>query len=295
VGCYVFFLLMTVQGRVEANWTAPVLVPLVVLSHAYCNSRPAWRKWLFRLAPVTLICVLILRVYLLLDVATPGPVAKLDEVHGNPAMAAAIQNKAKGHPVIFLDSYQKASKYWFYTGQSSFSLNTVHYRRNNYNLWPLEDSLYNKPVYVVGRYDGLLFKDSVPTAQGFYGGLLIARYFSLSGISIQFSKISPGEDGPVWSIKCSDFLHQLPELLSLSPAVGKEEIQLWIRLNRNNDKIINTGICLGDLVSGKNYFIKPPIPDIPSGKYLARFAIPSAVPEMPAVNSGYIRLNLTSR
>ncbi len=60
-----------------------------------------------------------------------------------------IKQKAKGLPVVFLDSYQKPSKYWFYARDTAFALNTSSYRRNNYNFWKIEDSLINKPAYIV--------------------------------------------------------------------------------------------------------------------------------------------------
>ena len=133
----------------EANWTLPAFIPLILLSYKYLQSNPVFSRWIFRLAPVTLICVLALRLYLVSDTVPISWIAK-DEVHGTRQWIKAIQEKAKGLPVVFLDSYQKASRYWFYTGHPSFSLNTPRYRRNNYNLWPVEDSFVNKPVYVVG-------------------------------------------------------------------------------------------------------------------------------------------------
>ncbi|HTQ29532.1 MAG TPA: glycosyltransferase family 39 protein, partial [Puia sp.] len=150
-GVYIFFLFSSIKGRVEINWTIPALLPLFVLSHQYIlENREAWRKWIFRFASATLFLVLIVRVYMIADLSSGIHIDKQDELHGNRAWAYSIRQKAGNSPVVFTDSYQYASKYWFYSGQPSFSLNTPYYHRNNYNFWPIENSIFNKTVYVVG-------------------------------------------------------------------------------------------------------------------------------------------------
>ena len=59
-----------------------------------------------------------------------------------------MQQTARHLPVVFVNTYQRAAKYWFYTGSPSFSMNTPHYRRNNFNMWPIEDSLIGRDVYL---------------------------------------------------------------------------------------------------------------------------------------------------
>jgi 4-amino-4-deoxy-L-arabinose transferase-like glycosyltransferase len=108
-GTYGFFLLLTTEGRVEANWTLPAFVPLIILSYKYLQSKPVISRWLFRLTPITLVSVLALRIYMTLDVLPTNWIGK-DEVHGTREWIQAIQEKAKGLPVVFLDSYQKSSR-----------------------------------------------------------------------------------------------------------------------------------------------------------------------------------------
>ena len=80
-----------------------------------------------------------------------------------------MREKTKGLPVVFSNSYQRASKYWFYSGQPTYSLNLYKERKNNYNFWPLEDSLLGKPVYYLDKYDLWRFKDSLQTSIGWVG------------------------------------------------------------------------------------------------------------------------------
>ena len=47
IGIYVFFLVSSFRGQVEANWTSPVIVGLIVLCHQFFYDRISWQKSLF--------------------------------------------------------------------------------------------------------------------------------------------------------------------------------------------------------------------------------------------------------
>lgn len=144
-GILIFFGVSTIKGRVEANWTIPVFVPLIILSHQYLQANRRWWPFLRISAFITIVLVLALRLYMLADVDRL-PWLKKDEVHKNKERALAIKEKAAGRPVIFVDSYQQASKHWFYSGDTALSVNTLSYRRNNYNFWPIEKQFQGRPV-----------------------------------------------------------------------------------------------------------------------------------------------------
>ena len=125
-GIYLFFLLSSFRGRVEGNWTSPAIVPLIVLSHNFLAEKStavaiAGRKWLLRLLPVTMILVLFARIVMIVDIL---PVKAVRErYHAWKDWPRVMKEKTKGLPIVFENSYQRASKYWFYTGQMSYSLN----------------------------------------------------------------------------------------------------------------------------------------------------------------------------
>ncbi|KYP15780.1 glycosyltransferase family 39 protein [Flavihumibacter sp. CACIAM 22H1] len=144
-GFYGFFLISTFKGRVEANWTVPALVPVILLSHAWLADNLSQRKWIFKLLTPSLILVVLVRLYMLSDIPFLTRIFK-DELHGNAKWATAIKKAADGLPVVFLNSYQRPSKYWFYSGDTSFAINTTGYRRNNYNFWPIEKEWQGKKV-----------------------------------------------------------------------------------------------------------------------------------------------------
>jgi hypothetical protein len=294
IGIYGFFLVMTLKGRVEANWTAPAFVPLIILSFLYLQSKVSVSRWIFRLAPVTLICVLVVRVYLALNVQPLSWLAK-DEVHGNRQWSGIIQKKANGLPVFFIDSYQKASMYWFYTGQPSFSLNTPDYHRNNYNFWPVEDSFQNKAAYGVGPYDSLVFNDPIVTPKGLMGGRVIPHYLSFSKMTIDSKKKLNIVNHHGADISLAVAGDRMVPRNSLQPPSDIAQLQLWIDRSNQRSKIINTGIPLSRLISGERNFVTSFSVDLPRGIYEARFAIPSSVPANPTLNSTYLTLNLTNK
>jgi hypothetical protein len=161
VGFVVFFLLSTLKGKVEPNWTSPAIIPVIVLAHQYLLGNTAWRKWLFRLLPVTVLLVIVFRAAMIVNFIPAQAI--VERYHGWKNWPKELHQRTKGVPVVFNNSYQRASKWSFYTGDVTYSLNMVEERRNNYNFWPIEDSLLGKPVYIMDIYGINRFQDSIQT------------------------------------------------------------------------------------------------------------------------------------
>ncbi len=147
VGIFVFFLLSSFRGKVEANWTSPAIVPIIVLSHQYLLQHTNWRRWLYRLLPVTVVLIVAVRIFMAIDILPAKALAeRFHQYHDWPK---ELKKRTEGLPVVFNSSYQKASKYWFYSGQVSYSLSQYFLRRSNYNFWPIEEEIFGKPVYML--------------------------------------------------------------------------------------------------------------------------------------------------
>lgn len=147
VGLFVFFLLSSFRGKVEANWTSAAIVPILVLSHQYLLQHTQWRRWTYRLLPITIVLIIAMRIFLVVDILPVKPIA--ERFHQYHQWPKELRERTKGLPVVFNSSYQKASKYWFYSGQVSYSLSQYFLRRSNYNFWPVEDQIFDKPVYLL--------------------------------------------------------------------------------------------------------------------------------------------------
>ena len=94
-GIYGLFLLSTFKGQAEANWTVPAFVSLIVLSHQYLTANPNAGRWVYRLFIPSVLIVLIVRVYMMIDIA-PLKFIKKDEFHRTGEWANAIKDKAAG-------------------------------------------------------------------------------------------------------------------------------------------------------------------------------------------------------
>ena len=182
-GIYLFFLLSSFRGKVEGNWTSPVLVCLIVLSHQFLIEKLSWQRWLIRLLPVTLILVMLARIIMIADIL---PVKMIKQrYHAWKEWPAMMKEKTKGLPIVFSNSYQRASKYWFYSGQITYSQNLYKQRRNNYNFWPIEDSMLGKPVYFLDTYNLWRFPDSLKTPVGWIGYRYDSSFASFVKIKIE--------------------------------------------------------------------------------------------------------------
>lgn len=183
IGIYAFFLLSSLRGQVEANWTVPALVPIFILSHQFLVEKIKWQKVLFLLLPLTLIPVLVARIAMIVDYV-PLKLIKT-RYHTWKNWPAEMKQLTHNLPVVFSNSYQRASKYWFYSKQLTYSQNAHTGRTNNYNYWPIEDSLLGKPVYFLDIFDLWRFPDTLKTPIGTIGYKYDSSFLSFAKVQIE--------------------------------------------------------------------------------------------------------------
>ena len=271
IGIYVFFLLSSFRGKVEGNWTSPVLVPLIVLSHQFLNVKLIWQKILYKLLPLTMIIVLFARIAMIVDLL---PVKEIQtRYHAWKAWPKEMNERTKGLPIVFSNSYQRASKYWFYSGQMTYSQNWYRERRNNYNFWPVEDSLVGKPVYFLDKYRLYRFHDSLKTPIGWIGYMYDSSLMSFAKINIMVTpkkiRIKEGEE---FMLNCkfdipehySSFINS-HNIVNDTIRIGIFSKQLWI-------KDVFTDLRLKEINNKKQTGVEIN-PGLPKGKYYLRFAI----------------------
>jgi hypothetical protein len=284
IGIYLFFLVSTIKGKAEANWTIPSFIGLIVLSHQYLVQHPKWQKLLYYSVPVTLLLVFTARVLMMIDMPPTQWLAK-DEFHSNKIWVDAVIKKAGNYPVVFLDSYQKPSKYRCYSGRTAMALNTPDYRRNNYNFWNLEDSLIGKQVYVVGSYNKGKLDDVFGTIRlEKNGGKMISNYYSFSRILID--EIEPGKlpDNKM-TVKFRtltpfsylNFFQQAP--------YDTSSVYLVIYSKKKVVTYIQTNFTIKDITKCNQENIVSFNMNLSQGDYTGKFAISSCIPGQPSLNS----------
>lgn len=171
-GIFIFFLFSTLKGRVEAHWTLPGMLCLFILAYVFI-AKKGTPKWFERLAMVNIALIILTRLVLLIPIDALMKVKVIAYYFGNQTWAKQIHEKAGDAPVIFTDSFQVPSRYNYYNRSTmGFGYDSRNYRKNQYDIWPLEDRLRNKKAYYVLQYshgEGAA-EDTISTSKGLYYG-----------------------------------------------------------------------------------------------------------------------------
>ena len=271
IGIYLIFLISSFRGKVEVNWTMPAIIPLIVLSHQFLIDKISWIKPLKIIAFVSLLLIIAARIYLVVDI---GPDNSTRGRFRNKAWAKTIVKKTGETPVVFYNSYQRASLFWFYSGVPSHSHNWYGDRRSNYNFWPTESNLLGKKVFIADIYGINTFSDSVETRKGVVGLTFDTMYAALGGIQLipSKNKININQERNI-SFKCREvmsyrdggmFRDGVPEF--------KTEIYAGVFNGKELIKEINTGVAAGEVGT---IYLPLSFDNIPPGKYILRFGIKS--------------------
>jgi len=271
IGFYLFFLVSSFRGKVEGNWTSPALVSLIVLSHQFLNDKIKWQKILVKLLPITLLLVLFARVVMIADIL-PVKEIKL-RYHAWKSWPGEMKQKTMNLPVVFSNSYQRASKYWFYSGQPTYSLNLYRERKNNFNYWPLEDSLLDKPVYYLDKYGLWRFTDSLKTPIGWVGYKYDSAFVSFAKVKIEVApKKINCKAGDSIQLACTFIFPKQYAAFISSAADLEDTTRIGIFNSRGWVKDFYTSISLKEMITKKETVVTIN-PDLPAGKYYLRFAI----------------------
>jgi hypothetical protein len=172
VGIFIFFLLSTFKGRVEAHWTLPAMLGLFMLAYV-ALAKKGMPKWLERLALVNIGLVILVRLILIFPVDALMKIKVVAYYFGTEKWANEIHKRAGASPVIFTDSFQVPSRYNYYTRSTQgFGYDSRYYRKNQYDIWELEDSLRNKRAYyaIQSSFGENVVQDTIQTTKGVYYG-----------------------------------------------------------------------------------------------------------------------------
>ncbi len=187
IGTYIFFFLMTFKGRVEGNWTIITLVPLLYVGYRSIESNVKLKKITYYSFAISIVLILSVRILL------TGNLFPL-----SLALARSLQAKqwtkelkqiSKERPVAFMNSYQRASLYEFYSGVPAFSLNNVWGRKNQYTIWDSEAAFQGKSVTLVAN-SPIAYYDSIRVGSEFLPYSFIDNFRSSSNVLIQ-SDLAP--------------------------------------------------------------------------------------------------------
>lgn len=147
-GVIVFFFISSFNRRVQAQWVIVISIPLIVLTFNYLIENIKMRKWVYRLGLASFAILLYGRAWLVQGSLLPI----LFESHGNKTWAKELSSEAEGVPIVFENSYRRASMYEFYSGNPSFTLNNHMYRKSQYSIDRSEEEMRNRRILYVTPY-----------------------------------------------------------------------------------------------------------------------------------------------
>ncbi len=149
VGILLFFFFTSFKGEVQLHWTLIAYVPLsmLVLIGFAQSSVPVWFN---KLAIANMALIVLLRLCIIIGFPPLVEVGAIKSFFGFRDWAKAVHAKAGDNYVIFSEGFQNPSKYNFYNNTvKGLNYDTRYYRRTQYDIWPIDDSIQHKRAYLV--------------------------------------------------------------------------------------------------------------------------------------------------
>lgn len=147
-GVLIFFFISSFNRRVQAQWAIVITIPLAIIAFNHLLENAKSRKWMYRIGMVSLVLLMYARAWMIYQPLFPI----IFETHGNKEWVNDLKTKSGGVPVLFENSYRRASMYEFYSGIPAISLNTYMYRKNQYSIDDSEEQMRGKKVLFVSKY-----------------------------------------------------------------------------------------------------------------------------------------------
>lgn len=165
-GVFLFFLIVTFGGDIELHWTLIAYIPMFILAYAFIVQNKRWLKLVKRIGIIGFFVFLFVRIYLIVG-ASSSPIKAIRNMTGWKQEMAMLKNEAGDRPVVFSESYQKASLYAFYANRpaTTYSLLSGFYKYSQFDFYSTENDIQGKDILFVSM-DSTLMKDNVRHLEG---------------------------------------------------------------------------------------------------------------------------------
>ena len=153
IGTLVFFFISSSKGEVQPHWTFILFAPLVMLALIGFKQKGGRPKWFLPVAAINLGVILAVRIIIILGIGFARTYGHLKSYYGFKAWAQEVKKRAGNSYVVMSEGFQNPSKYDFYTNSlKCFAYDSRYYRRTQFDIWPMEDSIQHKRVYYLTFY-----------------------------------------------------------------------------------------------------------------------------------------------
>ncbi len=191
----VFFFFSSFSKKSQLQWLLPMVYPLLLIFVEKSLSQRETNR-IKRLAIISIVLIFSLRFMMNFEQLSPVHL----EPHGVKEWSQKIATKANGKPVLFIDSYQRAALYEFYSDEIGLSYNTLNYRPNQYDFDTRWASINQDSVFVISSkpYDFEQRVDSPKKGDLFwnttvYLDLILAEEVAIDSTLIRFKRPLPGK------------------------------------------------------------------------------------------------------
>ena len=147
-GIIAFFFISSFNRRIQTQWLIVICIPMIVVVYNQILQDRITRKWIFILGIANIIILMFLRIGLIYAPLFPI----VYETHGNKDWVNEISSQVGTTPVVFENSYTDAPMYAFYSGNTSYSLNNIRYRPNQYSLDESENLVQGQTILYVSKF-----------------------------------------------------------------------------------------------------------------------------------------------
>jgi hypothetical protein len=152
-GIFIFFWLNTVKGNVQPHWTLIGMVPVLLLALIGLKQLHVQALWPYRLAWVCAGLIVLFRLTLVAGLPFVKKLPTIKNYFYYREWTEQIKAKAGDNYVIIPVNFQIPSKYNYYTHSlKAFAYDVYDYRRTQYDIWPIEDSLQGKKAMLLTTF-----------------------------------------------------------------------------------------------------------------------------------------------
>lgn len=196
-GILIFFFVSSFQRRIQTQWLIIISIPAAIIVSKCLMEQPKLRKWIWRLSLANIVILAWLRIGLVYEPLFPVRY----ETHGNRVWVQNLKTLSGGAPVVFENSYRRASMYGFYSRETAISFDNVYYRKDQYTIDGSEALVQGKKVF----YDYKNRTGNGPYYQNAWGekkyGIFIENFESYRNLKTGLPEeetLVAGKEYPIW-------------------------------------------------------------------------------------------------
>ena len=147
LGFFFFFLISSFRGHVQAQWIAPIMLPLILITFNYLIEHKKNLKLFCYLALTNIAIISFVRI----SIANEGIIPVKLDFHGNKQWTLEVKRLTRNSEKLFVNSFQNASIYWFYTKEKSHYQKNYLGRKNQYGYIPGNDVFSSNSIAYITR------------------------------------------------------------------------------------------------------------------------------------------------